>query len=65
MEFFFLAFGSMNIQKYCIKNVEGSRQGKMICLIFTDGYKHPQSQNGLGKTATATTTTETQNKGLH
>ena len=44
-----MAFSSMNIQKHCIKNVEGSRQRKMIYLIFTDGYKHPQIQNGHGK----------------
>ena len=39
----------MNIQKHCIKNVEESRQGKKIYLIFTDGSKHPQIQNGLHK----------------
>ena len=39
----------MNIQKHCIRNVEGSRQGKKIYLIFTDGYKHPQIQNGREK----------------
>ena len=39
----------MNIQKHCIKNVEGSGQGKMIYLIFTDGYKQPQIQNGRDK----------------
>ena len=39
----------MNIQKHCIKNVEESRQGKKIYLIFTDGSKHPQIQNGLDK----------------
>ena len=39
----------MNIQKYCIKNVERSRQGKMIYLIFTDCCKHLQIQNGRDK----------------
>ena len=39
----------MNIQKHCIKNVEGSRQGKMTYLMFTDCYKHPQIQNGRDK----------------
>ena len=39
----------MNIQKHCIKNVEGSRQGKMIYLIFTNCYKHLQIQNGRDK----------------
>ena len=39
----------MNIQKHCIKNVEGSRQGKMTYLIFTDCYKHSQIQNGRDK----------------
>ena len=39
----------MNIQKHCIKNVEGSRQEKMIYLILTDGYNHPQIQNGRDK----------------
>ena len=39
----------MNIQKHCIKNVEGSRQREMIYLIFTDSYKHLQIQNGRDK----------------
>ena len=53
----------MNIQKHCIKNVEGSGQGKMIYLVFTDGYKELQIQNGRDKNRHGiTTTTEAQNK---
>ena len=39
----------MNIQKHCTNNVEGSRQGKMINLIFTECYKHLQIQHGHDK----------------
>ena len=44
-----MAFSYMNFQKHCIKSVERSRQAKIINLIFTDGYKHPQIQNGRDK----------------